>query len=185
MANNKKAKQLGSDIYIEQTKRWIKEFVIDLNLCPFAKHPFQNELIRYKITEFSTTKNFVLFFLEELQVLIEAKSTTISTSLIIVPNGLEKFLHFLDVLETCQDVLDRSDLVEVIQLASFHPKYQFQGTDKDDVTNYTNRSPYPMIHLLRTIEVENAIESYGDIVEISDRNQALMKTMDIKDLNKK
>lgn len=165
------------EIYINHVKKWIKEFVIELNLCPFAHDPFRNGLIKYVIIDFESPEDFFPRYFHELLTLTTTASKEISTTLIIVPTGLDGFLFYLDVLETCQDVLERSDAGGAIQLASFHPDYQFDGTDKDDVTNYTNRSPYPMIHLLRCDEVEEAIRAYGDAEEIPKRNQTLMRSL--------
>ncbi len=165
------------EIYINHVKKWIKEFVIELNLCPFASHPFENDLIKYLVIDFESIEEFVTGYFSELQVLRNVGMNEVSTTLIIVPKGLQDFLFYLDVFQTCQDVLDRSEVSGVIQLASFHPEYQFDRTKKGDVTNYTNRSPYPMIHLLRCDEVEEAIRAYGDAEGIPKRNQTLMRSL--------
>ena len=169
---------------IGQVKKWIKDFVIGLNLCPFAKHPFANNLIRYELLEFERSDDFIDSFFVETQLLLEAESSEISTSLIIISSGLEDFLFYLDVLDGCQDLLEKSGLDKHVQLASFHPLYQFEGTVSNDVTNYTNRSPFPLIHILRTDEVEKAIDSYGNTEEIPENNQKLLKRMGIEKVKK-
>ena len=167
---------------IDQTKKWVRDFVIHLNLCPFAKNPFDKDEIRYFSVEFEKVDDFINAFYSESQFLKDPGTTNMSTTLIIIPKGLEDFLFYLDILETCQGVLDRSGLDEHIQLASFHPDYQFEGTQKDDITNYTNRSPYPIIHLLKVSQVEKAIESHDHPEEIPVENQKRLREMGLEKL---
>ncbi|WP_171475001.1 DUF1415 domain-containing protein [Frigoriglobus tundricola] len=155
---------------IEATRSWVFEVVIGLNLCPFARRPFAADLIRYAVT-CATTEAALLEVLEaELAALVAVPRTTVETTLLIHPHALADFLDYNDFLATADALLSDLDLEGVIQIASFHPEYQFAGTKPDAVENYTNRSPYPMLHLLRE---ESVSEVNGDpeaIAGIPERN---------------
>lgn len=161
---------------IQTTKKWIEQLVIGLNLCPFAKHPFESNMVRYQACKYEDDVVFFDLFLKELQLLEDSEPKELSTTLIIVNKGLDDFLFFLDILETCHDILDKIGMTSKFQLASFHPDYQFQNTEKDDVTNYTNKSPYPIIHILRSDDVKYAAEHY-DTENIPLVNQETMKKL--------
>jgi hypothetical protein len=167
---------------IRKTRKWLKDFVIGLNLCPFAGQPFGEEKIRYDVFAYSDIDSFISHFYEEAYALIMEGDSGFTTSLIIIPDGLEDFHFYLDVLETCQDVLDRSEMSELLQLASFHPDYQFEDSEEDDVTNYTNRSPFPMIHLLLEDEVATAIKHYGNTDNIPQINKNTLRKLGIDEV---
>ncbi len=164
----------NTDIIIN-TKNWVEEFVIGLSLCPFAKSPFENGSVRIVESSSILIDKWAETFIKECNAIVQTDIKSLSNTLIVFPYGLEDFYFFLDILETFQEMLEKSQLDDTIQLASFHPHYQFEGVEVDDVRNYTNRSPYPIIHLLRVIEVENAIVHHGNTDEIPIRNQSLMQ----------
>lgn len=158
---------------IERTKAWLKEVVIGLGLCPFAFEVYNKNLITYHEVPFHDAA----LFLSEFSAIA---STTIknedqSTSLIIIPEGLEQFEDYLSVFAVLESYLIEQNLDSEIQMASFHPLYCFEGTQEQDPENYTNRSPYPIIHLLKVAAVEAAIESHPDITRVPKENIALMK----------
>lgn len=151
---------------IDVTRRWIADVVIGLNLCPFARRPFAAGLIRYVVTPATTEDELLEALTAELTTLTTTPRSTLETTLLIHPNMLADFLDYNDFLATADDLIRRRGLWGTIQIASFHPRYQFAGTQPDDVENYTNRSPFPMLHLLREesiSEVNNDPEAMADI----------------------
>jgi len=157
------------------TRAWLEKAVIGLNLCPFAK-PIRN-LIRYAVSEADTAEALRADLVDELQTLAEADPAEIETTLLIHPRVFADFLDYNDFLEVADDTLEELDLVGEIQVASFHPRYQFAGTEPDDIENYTNRSPYPMLHLLRESSVEAAVEAHPDTAQINEKNVETMRAL--------
>ena len=160
--------------YLHHTTAWIKDFVIQYQLCPFAAQPFQEDRIKYVLFEGSDVEALVeKTFLEALQ-LKEIDPKEVETTLIIHPIALIDFEDYISTVEQMQEDLEKIGLEGVVQLASFHPDYQFAETQRDDPENFTNRSPYPMIHLLREESVEKVITLYPDTENIPVEN---IKTM--------
>ena len=170
---------MGSkDEVLASTRSWLEKEVIGLNLCPFAAAVHQSGRIRYVVSEATTTKQLRAELLEELLFLKEADPAKVDTTLLIHPDVLADFMEFNDFLDVADDVLKNLGLVGDIQIASFHPRYQFEGTQPDDVTNRTNRSPYPTLHLLREASVEKALEEYpGDPDDIPRNNIETMRRL--------
>lgn len=164
-------------MYIAQTQAWINSFVIGLNLCPFAKHPFQKDTIRYVLCEVETQEALLEKLYEELILLQKTPST--ETSLIIHPNVLQDFGDYNEFLAIAEALLDDLELEGIVQIASFHPDYQFADAATDAVENYTNRAPYPMLHLLREASVTQAIEHYPDVDSIPEQNIANLRRLGI------
>lgn len=152
--------------FIEITKSWIHTFVIGLNICPFAGHPFREDLIRYRLEETDSVEKLVETLMEELDFLQKNKSEEIETSILIHPNVLSEFLDYNDFLSVAGAVLEEMNLEGEIQIASFHPDYQFAGEAKNAPSNYVTRSPFPMLHLIRESSVTKAIEMYPDIEQV-------------------
>jgi uncharacterized protein len=159
------------------TREWLEKVVIGLDLCPFAAAVHDRGQVRYFVSEATTTRQLRADLLEELLFLKAADPAQVDTTLLIHPGVLDDFMEFNDFLDVADDVLKNLGLVGDIQIASFHPRYQFEGTEPDDVTNRTNRSPYPTLHLLREASVERALENYPDPEEIPRRNIEKMKKM--------
>ena len=157
-------------IAIEDTKKWLLEAVVGLNLCPFAKSVVVKDMVRYRVCPSSEPEDVLAMLREELQHLAEADPDQLDTTLLIAPNALPNFLDFNDFLAECDDVLIDLALDSVLQVADFHPQYQFGGTDVDDVENFTNRTPYPTLHLLREASIDKAVEAYPDASLIFERN---------------
>src|SRR5262245_13615518 len=138
---------------IAATQRWISTMVIGLNLCPFAERVFQANRIRYVVSGAATETALLDDLARELTFLALAPIVEVETTLLIHPQVLQDFLDYNDFLDSAEGLLQDLGLTGVIQLASFHPQYQFADTEPDDVANYTNRSPFPMLHLLRESSV--------------------------------
>lgn len=152
--------------FIEQTKSWIQGFVIGLNICPFASQPFREDRIRYRLEETGSSEKLVETLMEELGFLQRSKSEAVETSILIHPNVLTDFLDYNDFLSVAEAVLEEMNLDGEIQIASFHPDYQFAGEAKNAPSNYVTRSPFPMLHLLRESSVTKAIEMHPDTKQI-------------------
>ncbi len=155
---------------IEDTQKWLLEAVVGLNLCPFAKAVVVKEMVRYRVCASSQPADLLAMLREELQHLTEADPDKLDTTLLIAPNALPDFLDFNDFLADCDDVLMDLELDGVLQVADFHPHYQFGGTEVDDIENFTNRTPYPTLHLLREASIDKAVEAYPDASLIFERN---------------
>ena len=162
--------QPTKDEVVAATKAWLEKDVIGLNLCPFAQAVHSAGQIRYFVSEAESVKALRADLLEEILFLKEADPEKVDTTLIIHPRVLSDFYEFNDFLDIADSVVNDLGLRGDIQVASFHPRYQFEGTEPDDVTNRTNRSPYPTLHLLREASVERALENYPDADAIPQRN---------------
>ena len=162
----------SATIYVSQTKHWLDAAVIGLNLCPFAKAPASKNEIRYVLSQSRTQSELSGQLAEELALL--SASPEIETTLLIHPFVLTDFSEYNLYLDTADDVLDQLELTGEIQIASFHPQYQFAGTEATSPENNTNRSPYPLLHLLREASIEKATQSGQEADAIVERN---IKTM--------
>lgn len=158
------------DQQIQQTKNWVERVVVGFNFCPFAKREVLRDSIRYTVIQEEEVEVFLLALTEELKQLDDQPS--IETTLMIFPNGLDNFEDYLDVVAMGQVLLEDLGYEGLYQLASFHPAYCFGGTTTEDASNFTNRSPYPMIHLIREESIERALEHYEDPDAIPERNIA-------------
>jgi len=163
--------------FINQTKDWIESFVIQHNLCPFAKKPFVQDTIRYVVYEGTDWEELGLIVQKALKNLENTPQTTIETAIIIIPNALNDFNDYLDYLAFANRLIFALRLDGVVQIASFHPDYQFAETEHSDVTNLTNRSPFPLLHLLREESIEQALEHYEEPESIPERNMQTMRRL--------
>ncbi len=162
---------------IDATRRWIADVVIGLNLCPFARRPFAAGLIRYVVTPAVTEVELLETLASELTSLAEAPRPSVETTLLIHPNVLTDFLDYNDFLATADALVRELGLEGVIQLASFHPQYRFAGTKPSAVENYTNRSPYPMLHLLREESISEVNRDPAAMADIPARNVETLKAL--------
>lgn len=162
-------------LIVQTVERWVNAFVVDLDLCPFAGREMDRNRVRFALTEVTSEREL----LEELQIELERLSgdVSIETTILIHPNVLQKFDDYNQFLNAADGLLVDLDLEGVYQIASFHPQYRFAGTDVSDAENYTNRSPYPMLHLLREASVSRAIAGHVDIEKVPQKNIELMKNM--------
>lgn len=160
---------------IALTRRWIERAVIGLNLCPFAKAVYVREQVRFVLSDATTPEALLEQLAEELVLLRDTDPSQIDTTLIVHPDVLTDFLDYNDFLDNADAAVEALDLHGVLQVASFHPDYQFAGAAADDISHYTNRSPYPTLHLLREDSVERAVAAFPDPDVIVERN---LQTLD-------
>ena len=165
---------------IESVTRWVDSVVVGLNLCPFAKRERINNRVSFSVTD-AKSEEQLLIALEAQLKLLDADAS-VETSLLIHPNLLHDFGDYNQFLYFVDSLLIDMQLDGVFQVASFHPKYQFAGTDPHDAENFTNRSPYPLLHILREDSLERAIAGYPDIDQIPARNIELMNRLGTKKL---
>ena len=164
-------------LVVEDTRRWVQRAVIGLNLCPFAKSVEVKQQVRYVVSHAKTAKRLLADLKRELQALVAADPAELDTTLLIAPDGFGEFLDFNDLLERADQLLVALDLDGVLQIASLHPQYQFADTEEDDITNYTNRSPYPTLHLLREESVDRAVAAFPHAEAIFETNIETMRRL--------
>ena len=162
---------------IANTQRWIERAVIGLNLCPFAKAVHVKNQIRYVVSSATTPEALLQHLINELELLAETSAEKIDTTLLIHPQVLGDFLDYNDFLEMADETLEELDLAGELQIASMHPQYQFADTQPDDMENFTNRSPYPTLHLLREASVDKAVEAFPEAEQIFEKNIATMNKL--------
>jgi hypothetical protein len=162
---------------IQETQDWLIKAVIGLNLCPFAKAVHVKEQIKYVVSEATTMEQLLEDLAQELEFLAEVSREKTDTTLLIHPNVLNDFLDYNDFLELADQLLEDLDLDGELQIASFHPQYQFAGTDIDDITNFTNRSPYPTLHLLREDSIDEAVKAFPEAEAIFETNMQTMEKL--------
>ena len=168
---------VSDDAAIAATRAWLERAVIGLGLCPFAKAVHAKNQIRYVVSGARNTDSLLDDLERELRLLAETPSEEIDTTLLIHPHVLEDFLDYNDFLELADGVVEEVGLEGVLQVASFHPRYQFEGTEPDDITNYTNRSPYPTLHLLREASVDEAVAAFPEAEAIFEKNIETMQRL--------
>ena len=161
----------GNALIIQITKNWISQFIIELNICPFAGPSFKQNKIDYDVLESFSSFQIFEDFLKKISYLLD--NPQVSNAFIILPK-VEDFITYLSIYDGCQELLDDAKAETQFQLASFHPNYQFEGLEEEDVRNYRNKSPHAMIHILRVDEVTSAIAAYGDTLEIPVINEQKM-----------
>ncbi|GAA4024882.1 DUF1415 domain-containing protein [Actimicrobium antarcticum] len=155
---------------IHATRHWLEAAVIGLNLCPFAKAVHVREQIRYVVSSATTEHDLLDVLTSELRALSEADPAQVETTLLIHPAMLTDFLDYNEFLDVADQALCDLELDGILQIASFHPQYQFAGTQADDIDNYTNRSPYPTLHLLRESSLDRAVAAFPEAATIFERN---------------
>jgi len=169
---------------ISLTSTWIEKVVIGLNLCPFAKPVHTKGQIYYLLSQARNESALTTDLRYSMQNLIAASSDSMDTCLLIHPWVLSDFFDYNNFLNIADEILDELDLIGVLQVASFHPRYQFAGTSEDDVTNCTNRSPFPMLHLLREESLDKATDALPDANVIVNRNLETMTSLGHEGWNK-
>ncbi|MGB6309304.1 MAG: DUF1415 domain-containing protein [Steroidobacteraceae bacterium] len=159
----------GEEI-IAATRRWLERSVIGLNLCPFAEGVYRGNRVRFQLSEQRSVQALLADFRSELQYLNAADPLLCETTLLIHPWVLCDFIEYNDFVAVCEAAIVELGLEGELQVAGFHPLYQFAGTQPEDIENYTNRSPHPMLHLLREVSVEGAVAAVPDTEQIYRRN---------------
>jgi uncharacterized protein len=161
----------------EKTRLWISSIVIGLNLCPFANRVFKAGLIRYVVTEVENEQALLRVLSDELQSLADTPIYEVETTLLIHPLVLRDFLDYNEFLDAVEDRIGAMGLRGVIQVASFHPAYRFAETAPDAIENYTNRSPFPMLHLLREESIAAVAADSDRLLKIPEDNQATLRSL--------
>ena len=167
----------GADQILTDTERWLERAVIGLNLCPFAKSVFVKKQVRYALTAANNADELLAELECELNLLANTDPAKLDTTLLIHPQAMTDFLDYHFFLAEV-DALNRNLGYEgVFQIASLHPQYEFAGSDPDDIANFTNRSPYPTLHLLRESSIDKAVAAFPDAANIFERNIETMENM--------
>ena len=159
------------------TRRWLERAVIGLNLCPFAKAVYVKEQVRFVVSDATTPEALLEQLAEELLLLRDTPPEQTDTTLLIHPQVLGDFLDFNDFLDNADAAVEALDLAGVLQVASFHPDYRFAGTADEDIGNYTNRAPYPTLHLIREASIDRAVEAFPDADVIVQRNLSTLEKL--------
>ena len=165
---------------IDATRHWLENVVIGLNLCPFAGLPWRQGRVRLRVSAASSQQQLAEDLAEELLALQAADPAECETSLLIHPHILDDFLDYNDFLDLADRLLESLELDGILQIASFHPDYQFADSTADDPANCTNRSPYPMLHLLREASIEQATASLPDPERIYERNIRTLRQLGLE-----
>jgi len=169
---------------LPHSRRWVEQIVIGLNLCPFAAKPHKLGRVRYVLENSGELQQLNDRLLYEAHHLLATSPKTVETTLIIHPKLLTDFQDYLDYLWAAEQLLLQHQMEGVLQIASFHPDYQFAGTDAEAASNYTNRSPYPMLHLLREESIEKALKEYDSPEDIPKQNIARMEGLGVEAITK-
>lgn len=166
---------MADDKVIAAVRQWVESVVVSLNLCPFAKRELVKNRVRFSVTEATTEEQLLTALEAELKLL--SKDSAIETTLLVHPKVLADFYDYNQFLNYADGLLVQMKLEGVYQVASFHPNYRFGGTDPEDAENYTNRSPYPLLHLIREESLERAIADFPDADQIPAHNIKLMNSL--------
>jgi len=167
-------------IAIEDTQKWLMEAVIGLNLCPFTKAVVVKDRVRYRVCLSSAPQDVLKMLADELQFLASEDASMVDTTLLIAPYALPVFLDFNEFLGECVALLESQGLVGELQVADFHPNYQFAGEAPDAMGHFTNRAPYPTLHLLRESSLDEAVAVYPDAALIFERNIASLESLGVQ-----
>ena len=172
--------ELNAADVIADTQLRLEKAVIGLNLCPFAKSVQIKNQIRYFVSEARTPEELLQDLIAEFEVLAEASSEKLETTLLIHPYVLTDFLDYNEFLDIADGALEDADLDGILQVASFHPDYQFADTQFDDIENFTNRSPYPTLHLLREESIDKAVEAFPEADAIYEKNIKTLRDLGLE-----
>ncbi len=177
MRTDPDARPVPTDTVIADTLRWLERAVMGLNLCPFAKAPHAKGQIHYAVCYGAERADLLDALRAELQSLAAADPAERETTLLMAPRGFDDFLDFNDLLDDADAVLASLDLEGTLQIAPFHPRFQFAGTDEDDITNATNRAPYPSLHLIREASIDRAVAAFPEAEAIYEANMATLEKL--------
>jgi uncharacterized protein len=178
--------QVSAEVMVQDTLRWLERAVIGLNLCPFAKSVYVKGQVHCAVSGAADLEALRDDLLNELHNLVALEPSVRDTTVLVVQNLLQDFYDYNDFLNVADDCLLALNLEGVIQIASFHPHYQFAGTDEDDITNFTNRSPYPTLHLIREASIDRAVAAFPNAEDIFETNMTTMNQLGLQgwqDLN--
>ena len=162
---------------VPRTVAWLERAVIGLNLCPFAKGVHVKGQIHYAVSSADSREDLLQVLREELLALVALDPSVRDTTLLIAPSAYPEFWDFNTFLPDCDKLLKREKLQGVVQIASFHPRFEFAGAEPHDITNFTNRSPYPMLHLLREDSIDRAVQAFAQADEIFEKNMQTLQAL--------
>lgn len=165
------------DAIIQRTQQWLENVVIGLNLCPFARKPFQEGRVRFTVSDSRNVETLLMDLYDELDTLARTPASDIDTSLLIIPDQLDDFYDYNDVLDLADALLEQQGWTGTFQIASFHPDYQFADTEPNERSNYTNRAPYPILHILREASLSEGVDQHPDPDNIPERNIAKLDAL--------
>lgn len=173
----------SDDEVVALTRAWLEQAVIGLNLCPFAKSVHVKDQVRYRVSHAQDWDSLISDLEQELALLAQADPELIDTTLLIIPLALADFHEYNDFLDWADQLLERMELDGELQIASFHPHYQFADAQPDDIENYSNRSPFPILHLLRESSIDRAVAAYPDAAAIFEKNMATLRNLGLTGWN--
>ncbi|QDG49894.1 DUF1415 domain-containing protein [Persicimonas caeni] len=162
---------------VTKTRRWLEDAVIGLNLCPFARAVYVRDEVRIAVDEARGFEDAIRRALDEADRLLQAAPDDIATTLVVFPHALSDFDEFLDAVDAVDELIERAGAAGILQLAHFHPQYQFEGTEADDLENFTNRAPYPTLHLLREAQISEGVASHPNPEAIPERNIEVLEEL--------
>lgn len=162
---------------VDDTRRWLERAVIGLNLCPYAKAVHVKAQVHYAVSAATGWSDLLADLALELDALLDLPAHVRETTLLMAPRTLADFFEFTGFLAEADRLLQQRGLEGTIQLASFHPRYQFAGTEAEDITNFTNRAPYPTLHLLREDSIARAVQAFPDAADIYENNMATLRRL--------
>jgi len=168
---------IDAEAIAAETRAWVNRAVVGLNLCPFAKAAQVKDQIRYVVSDAADEEALLRALCDEMQRLVDTPAAQIETTLLIHPGVLSNFGDFNDFLAVAEAAVDEMGLEGVLQVAAFHPDFQFGGTEVNDITNATNRAPWPTLHLLREESITRAVDSFPDPDSIYETNMRTMETL--------
>jgi hypothetical protein len=168
----------------EQVRAWLDDFVVGLNLCPFARPVVASKALRISICDSGDLQQVAESFVAELELIQQSSESAIATTLLVLPNALNDFEQYLSFIENAETLIDEIGLCGTIQLASFHPDYQFEGEPADSASHFSNRSPFPLIHFLREDMMERVLENFPNPEQIPQRNIETLEAMGREDVER-
>src|SRR5437868_12684293 len=177
MRRQNRSMQPTPEQIIAETRAWVDRAVIGLNLCPFAKAVQAKGQVRYVVSAATDEETLLQQLCDEMRLLVDTPAAEVDTTLLIHPAVLGDFLDYNDFLDVADAAIDELGLAGVLQVASFHPQYQFEGTVVSDVTNATNQSPYPTLHLLREDSVDRAVAAFAEAEAIFEANMHTLEVL--------
>lgn len=165
------------DVALADTRRWLERAVVGLNLCPFAKAVLVKQQVHFALTAADDAQAILQDFARELDALVALDPAQRDTTLLVIPHGMEDFLAFHDLAGRAERIVRKRGLEGVVQVASFHPRFVFAGTEEEDITNATNRAPYPTLHLLREASIDRAVAAFPDAAAIYEANMETLRRL--------
>jgi uncharacterized protein len=166
-----------SDAAVADTRRWLERAVVGLNLCPFAKAVLVKQQVHIVATGSDDARAILEDFARELDALLALDAQVRDTTLLVIPRGMDDFLAFHDLATRAERLVRKRGLDGVVQVASFHPRFVFAGADEDDITNFTNRAPHPILHLLREASMDRAVAAFPDASAIYEANMETLRRL--------